>query len=505
MKSLKNAWIPLGLLGLSFCLRFLLISKGPYHIDCLKLIMTAEEFLKTGHLGMQSGLGFPLTVMLSAAFIRGVRLLGMSDPVFAVNLMSVVTSSVSVLMLYWWVKNLLDTQTALLSSLLFAVSPIFWGLSVYGKSHAPCLLFLLLGLFFLERAARGGSQKFLAISAVCFGFMGATRIIDLVLLSIPLSFFLLNRYAVSGVKEKNVPAKRGKTLCLFWCTAAAVTVAFYIPMLFTGEWASQKSLFLNDVRIGLWENFLGLASPRLSRALEFLNTNTTPVGLLLAVFGLVTLAFKKKALAAFLFLWLIFPFFFYGNLRMTVTSRYFVILLPPLYIAIGYALTRLTSGHKIKTFLGLVLFIMLWIYAFRYMYPTLKVRHHNAILPAYVQWVAKTAGQDATIICADESSFFKYYTDMNVISRPLRIGSYSQETLEAFGEKIDALLQQKTPLYIHGGSLYAYNKDNQFYNFIYDRYKLRYLGSHFYEDWHLGAMELQVHPFDLYRIEKKGF
>ncbi len=505
MKLTKNPYIiPAVILITSFSMRMLLISKGPYHIDCLKLALASQETLDTFRLQMLSGLGFPLTVLLGSLFIFLCRLFSVADPIFAVNLMSVITSSLSVWIFYLLVKELLDSKTALFSSLLFCVSPIFLGLSVYGKSHTPSLLFLFLSLYFIILSGKNRRLKTLLTGAVFLACMGATRILDLALLAIPISFFILDRdrivSATVQAPQKPLPFKN---LFIVWFAMLPLLITFYLPLFLGNNYSANKQFFLNDVRLGLLENFIGIASPRLSTAFYSLNQNTTSVGLFLATIGFVLLFHKKRALGLFLFLWILCPLLFYGNLRMTVTSRYFVILLPALYIALGYALSQLASGGKIKQTLSFMIFLMLFEYSFLFIYPMLQTRHHNAILPAFAQWVEKNTEKHAALICADESLFFKYYTKLTVIGRPLNLSVYSEDELRKYQKKLDTLLDQNIPLYIHGGSLYAYNTNNQFFDFIYKNYSLRTTGTHFYEDWHKGAMELQVFPFELYKIEKK--
>ena len=145
----KAYLIPLLLFFISFLLRLSLISKGPYHLDSLNLTLLAEKTLETGSLQSQFGPGYPLTVILAALFIFVSRIFSQNDPILAVNFMSVVFSSLCIPVFYAITDKLFGRLTAFLSAIMFSLSPIFLGVSVFGKSHTPSLFCLLVGLFYL--------------------------------------------------------------------------------------------------------------------------------------------------------------------------------------------------------------------------------------------------------------------------------------------------------------------------------------------------------------------
>ena len=173
--------IPLLLFLFSLLLRLNLISLGPYHVDCLNLIIQANATLETGQLHNLFGFGYPLTVLLGSFFIWACQLFNIYDPVFAVNLMSVVLSSLAVLINYFFVSELFDKRTALISSLLLTVFPNFLGLSIYGTSHIPAILFLELGFWMLSLYKKFPQKIFLYLSALSLGLVGAARLQDLIL------------------------------------------------------------------------------------------------------------------------------------------------------------------------------------------------------------------------------------------------------------------------------------------------------------------------------------
>jgi len=175
----------------SFVIRFALISKGPYHVDCLSLAMVSQHLADNFQLKHQFGSGYPLTVILGALFIAFTRLFQITDPVYSVNLMSVVLSSLSVGVFYVLVERLLNKRTAVFAAVAFSLSPIFLGISVYGKSHIPSLFFLLLSVYFLTRNGEDRTIKDFWLSAVFMGFMGACRLQDMVLVAPAVTVYLM--------------------------------------------------------------------------------------------------------------------------------------------------------------------------------------------------------------------------------------------------------------------------------------------------------------------------
>ena len=174
-------WIPSIIFLISFCLHLSLISKGPVTIDCLGLAINSQATLETLHLHYQSGSGYPLMVLLGSIFIAIGKYIGITDQVIAINFISVVFSSIAILAFYLLIQEICDSLTAIFASFILLLNPIFLDVSTYGINHAPALCFLLLGLLSLLHFKTAGNIINLLLSALYFGFMGATRLQDLIL------------------------------------------------------------------------------------------------------------------------------------------------------------------------------------------------------------------------------------------------------------------------------------------------------------------------------------
>jgi hypothetical protein len=129
LKKIHPFLIPFLLFFASFLLRLALISKGPYHMDCLNLAIQVERTLSTQKLQPLFGFGYPLTVLSGVFFFWLTKFWGHADPVFAVNLMSVVFGSLCIPTFYAFIKRILDERTAILSSIALSLSPLFLALA----------------------------------------------------------------------------------------------------------------------------------------------------------------------------------------------------------------------------------------------------------------------------------------------------------------------------------------------------------------------------------------
>ena len=497
----KSVLILAGVFFLSLALRFALISKGPYNLDTLNLAIKAQETLKTGRLQHLFGSGYPLTVLLGALFILVTKMSGGADPVYAVNLMSVVLSALSVALLYRIADNLFGFWAAVFASVSFSLCPIFLSLSVYGKSHAPGMFFLLLSVLFLLRFLRQPCRRDLVFSAVFFGAMGAARLQDMFLLFPAMGFGVL----FGQFLEPGFPFRGGrknlKFLAVFCLVAGGTAAAFHLPYILQkgGEYNSNVQLFW---KLGFKDLYMGFFSPLLLMAGQHLVDNFTWPGLVTILTGFFLICRKNLSFGIFLLLWVFGPLFFYGNHRFIINPRFLVVILPPLVLCQGYVLGTWSLKFRTARFVMIPVFFSMLFLTVSQVYPALKFRHDHALLPDFVRWVAASVEPDAQVIVADEALFYRYYTNCRVFYRPAHPIRTTQEELDQFKQTVDALLDQNIPVYITTASLFAYDRDRHFSDFFMSQYEGELIGSHDYEDWHLGSATTQVFLFDLYRVRK---
>ena len=478
------------LFTLSFSLRFFLISKGPYHVDCLGLAIAAENTLKTLHLNYEYGFGYPTDVILATFFVWLLRVFGFQDSVFAVNFMSVVISSLSIPLFYATIKKLLDRRTALLSALLLCFSPIYLGLSVYGKSHTPSLFFLILGIYFLINKAK---KKYFFLSAIAVGFMGATRLQDMVVMAIPISYLLF-----SGEKDLKIFFK---DLVLYWSIVFGVTALLHAPYVIgpdKEEYLSQLSAFTKDAS----SQWVSLFSPALFSCLNYFEMNSTWLGLILALLGFILLLTRKPKIFLFCFLWFMVTLLFFGNMWST-RPRYLNLTIPALCIAQGFFLAYFINLRKIFKITTLIALLIIIFIPFNSILPILWFRHQRALLPEYVQWLDRMVEKNAVFITSDEGLFINYYADHAILYKPVELYTpVAEGQFNDFKKQLDALLNQNTPLYITSKTIHAYDLSKKFKEFMLNNYKLEYVGRNYSDDWHKGELFFQAYPNYLFKITK---
>ena len=140
---------------------------------------------------------------------------------------------------------------------------------------------------------------------------------------------------------------------------------------------------------------------------------------------------------------------------------------------------------------------------FTSIFPLLYARHAYALLPDYAKWASKIIDKNARFITADDSLFYNYYGDLNLLSRPMDFLSLDDNALSNFKQKLDVLLGENIPVDTTSVGLYAYDPDRKFSSLIEKNYHLEIVGEKLYEDWHRGALKQRIFHNRLIRLRKK--
>lgn len=488
-----------GIFLASLLLRFGLMSRGPYHLDALNLAVAAGRFSRGGGLDPLLGPGYPLTVILGGAGDALLRCFGLSDPVIAVNVMSAVTGAAAVVFFYGLARQFLKPLWALTAALMFSVNPVFLGISLYGKSHAPSVMFLLAGFLALIRGCSSGSRAYLTAAAAGIGLMGAARFQDMILVmpAVMLAPF------VFGGSRRSVSSKAVTAVSV---AAAATGLAglFHLPFLLntagTG-YAEDMSWF---VASGVTDNFRGLLSPGWFVSLDILLQSLTVAGLIGAVFGAIALARSDRGRLLWLAVWLLVPVAFYGNLWTTV-PRFFAFVLPVPLILLLFGVQQIWPRGRI---LRAALVLMIGVSAmlpFARRYPVFVFRHQRALLPDFARWVQERVPPGSLIITSDACEFYRYYgEDLECLVRPVNPYGTEGHDLEEFRALIRSHLSDGKNIFISDIGLYSYNPREIFSRGLQRHFHVEEVGSHLYESWHKGELELFVSRVRLYRVSLPG-
>ncbi len=481
---------------ISFALRLLLISKGPYSVDTLNLALKAEQLVTTLQLSYSYGSGYPLTIICGGLFVALGKLAGINDPVLAVNFMSVVLGAACVPLLYAVTRRMIDPVTAVFAAVFFSTAPIILAVSTYGLSHTPALFFLLAGVLYLLRYRDEGAGRDFVISAVAIGFLGAARLQNLVLMTVPLAYLLWSA----------TPARqRVQIFIRYGLTAAVAMAAFYLPYVlgsgreaYISQWVSyREASVIPHVSPGL------LFKPLLNVLYHIIHT-FTPVGIVMIVVGgWILLKQERSKGGIFLFLWMICPVLLYSRLY-TLVPRFLTVLHPPLCIFMAFFCATLFQKGRLAQWLTILLAFVMSIGMVSIVYPVLKVRHEYAYIPEYVRWVVRKVPDNARIVTVDDSLFFRYYSNLELLSR---FHNQYKDNLQAHAEfrrELDLLLAADIPVYVTEHGLYNYDPNGSFAKLLTEEYRLQTVGAGMYEFWQESCWQPGRYPRKLYRIWPKS-
>ena len=428
----RDIWI-CSLLGLgALVMRMLLISKGPFSPESLNLALKAEATLDTMQLQYLFGTGYPLTMMITAASIFIGRFLGIDDPVFAANLMSVYASAASIPLFYLLVKRLTDVPTAVISAVLLAVSPIYLGISVYAKGHAlEISLYLRRDVVSVELRGTEGGQRLVVER-------GALR--------------LFGRGAGAG-PGLCVAGGRIYDVCLAAGSRPIATPARYVRRRVhprRGGGRDHRGVSF-AVLIGSGPGGVPRAIAQLSRAVVYRPARAEFVCVVAVLPRMVShqlhnIRFDRRSprsgprLAGQLAGHGLQPAVVRSAVRVylvidTTIPRLFTVLLPPVIV---FAAFFLAYGYRrqdrLSPTLGTLIAVLLAGTMFGNIYPVLNHRHHNAVLPDYVRWVRAQVPANARVICKDDFIFYEHYGPLATLKRP-NPGS-RLETLELYRNRL---------------------------------------------------------------------
>ncbi len=485
---MRSHTIPLLLFAFSLTLRLFLMSKGPYHGDCLFLAMAAKEFLNTHQLTFYFGTGYPLMILLGALMLAMLKIGGMTDPVFALNLLSVICGSLCVPMIYLVTRKLTDQKTALFSSLLLNINPIFLGISTYGISHSVVLLLVLVGIYLLIQHAH--RPQALMLCGLILGLCGAVRIQDMVILLVPFTYLFFTTTTASP--------NRTKKFLAFLAILLFTTLLFYIPFFFPNQ-LNQTLTTLKDSFSLTGNNYQLFSLLPLQASVNHLFIALTPIGFLLSIVGLIFIVKLNHRLAIFLLLWIICPLALYGNM-ISLAPRYLTILQPPFIIAGSYALSRLLNQGRVGSWATLGGFTLIACLSLQSILPLVTFRHQHALMVDFAHWVAANTEPNAVIITVDHNHFLEFYSQRRSPRRPANDFTLNEKNIRDFREQIKDWLNDGIPVYITSPGLYAYNAQKKFSTMILANFKLRSVGEKIVEDWYLGEIYERIGPYELLQI-----
>ncbi len=506
MPSVRSYFFPWSLFLLSFILRLSFLSKGPYHLDCLGITITAVQNIQEGKFNLYHGLGYPLYSLLTTIFVFLGQRLSLPEPVLAVNFMNVFFGALCVFPFYFLSSKLFNPGTAFFATGLLTFSPINLVTSTYGNSHIASLFFLLVSASFLLKYLEDSSHFSLLLSGLSLGCSASIRLQDTVLIVLPLGLLL---WSQSSQVSPGKNLSKAKAFVLWTASAGGVIIFFYTLFLWQSQTVAHSSF--QFLRSNISYLFSGFTPKGIHITSLCLIANFSLGGLLVAAVGAGLIRKQDRKKFFFLMSWAIVPFLFACSLIL-VTHRYLSTMIIPVLIMQGYALARFFwSTSKGFRFAAIAAFTLLCTSSFWRCYPALVLRHHNAVSPDYGAWIGLHTEPNAVIITGDDYLFIQHYGRREILPHIvtdhdscLRYPNRKQELL-AYKNHLEDLMNRGIPVYATFLGLHADNKEEYFYKFIREFYNLDFVGTAYLDLWHRGDLKPSILENDLVKLTRKSF
>ncbi|MFP4472980.1 MAG: ArnT family glycosyltransferase [Candidatus Omnitrophota bacterium] len=474
----------------------MLISRGPFHGDCLSFARAVEKTIETGRLHYLHSHGFPFTAILGTGLHYFLNVFGFNDPVMTVNLFSVIFSSISVVFLFILTRRIINTPAAFFTAVLFSLSPVFLGNSLYGNTHMPAMALFLGALLCLTQFTETSKSIWIYAAGLLWGLAFAARAQDIAIVSPAFLICLWRPHWLTPGKTPGKSFYRHKMAALGLGTAAILFL--YWPILqsrFLNQPPKAAQGFLQS------ELFHCLIFDWPSNAIYTMETFLLPnfawLGIFLIAGGSVFVWKMSWRLALILSIWIMAPLLFFSMLSI-LTPRLFMILLPPCYLLSGICLMRLFQTDKLR-WPAAVLFLLTALFPLWQVLPDFAARHQSDSLAEYARWVKTQTEPDAVIISTDYKQFLAYYGSRDVTGRMTQ--RFDQQQWRDFLNRISQLLAEDRPVYITNVGLYSY--DFNFSKRFKNHFRLEYRGYKPLDDYHTGVLRQTTYLNDLYRVRLK--
>jgi 4-amino-4-deoxy-L-arabinose transferase-like glycosyltransferase len=486
----------------AFFLRFLLISKGPYHADTLLLAETSSAILRDGRIHYLQASGLPLTALLGTVFILLNALVGLRDNIEAVNVMSVMLSSLSVCFFFLFAQRLFNKTVAWVSALVLLLHPTFWALSTFGNSHIPAIFFFVLGLNTLvgDHDKQHGRT---VLAGFLFGLAGSARLQTLIL-GLPAILVLFTAPYMTQTQHPGERRLRSHLKDMLWLliTMLATALVFYIPKLAALPAGSVLSALAAFFHSHIMQSYTHINSEAGRLGLEALFGPFTIGGVLLAMVGLWKCWQQDKMMTLFLLTWIVVPSLFYCGF-IYIVPRFFALPALAMCLLVGLGLDWAIRRHVSARLLALGLLSFSLICTTAQILPVLVFRHQHDLIVNYYQWLETQTEPHAQIMDRDNSLFMTKYAQRQPLSLPPDLVNYQAEALSAFKDDLERKLADGQPVYTTAVGLFGFNPDHRYPEFMDQYFHFELVGTHLFEDWHRGCLRQDIHYLPLFRVYVK--
>lgn len=424
--SVKTIYILTFLFLISFVPRLIYINGGLLHHDSVQTAIATEKTLETGKLHgiTENRYGYILINVVAYAIPHYMFDIKTSE--FVVTLVTIIFASLSIVMLYLFVKEITyDKYIAISSALVLSFLPIYFALTTYAKELSVSMFFILSSFYFLIKAIKTDLATYKMLFSLSLGYSLFVRVSD-VFISIPL-FLIIYLFADKFLNQDSIMLRNRYNIKNLALLSTPLFFAFVLFLIVQGNTISSQltsNQFLS-IRTSWFDFFITLL------------IYMPPIISFLFAYGIFYITKEKKYLSFCLIFWFLAVLFFYSSFA-TSKLRFFVPLLAPLSIFSGFALGKLKENYSIVSLVVLLASVTLM---FITVQPSVAYRHNYSSEREISLYFANISESNAIIIDeGDNGVFYDYYAKRKSFECPLGISSL---------DKIDHALDANIPVYFH--------------------------------------------------------
>lgn len=314
-------------------------------------------------------------------------------------------SVLTIYLTYLIAKNWFGTKTAILSLILFSISPVAIIYSRSSWNPNPMPFFSLIFIYSIYEAVIKGKFKFFILGGISLAFALQMHYLGLLLIPVAI-FWVVLLYLVIRKKRKSLLDLRIYILksLLVFSVLMSPLILFDLKHNFA-NFNALSTFFSNrqttiNLNPGNSDRFIPVVRQVTSDLLLGQDRYLSPAISLILIFVFLTLPFKKSNSLPF---WILFSWIFFGVLGLSlykqhVYAHYFGFLYPAIYIFASLSITALFEAKSFYKFLGAFLL-------FSIIYYSLK---HSPLLSTPNNQLSRTEKAVDSIIAKSQGKPFNF-------------------------------------------------------------------------------------------------
>jgi hypothetical protein len=494
--TISDTWLILVLFLFSLLLRLYFMNDGLFKYDSVDFAIQAEQTIRERAIHYAHGMGFPgMAILNGLAFGTDMLIRGVESAELSITLLSILFGAAAVILLYLFTKELTqDKFIAFTAALLFSVTPVFLSITTFAHSHGQSVFFSLLAVLLFQKSQQKEELKWkyslLMLSGLTLGFAITLRIPNVLYTVLIFLLYLDPRLE----DEKLILDKPKIKEALLYTAIFVIPLIFVFLLLYWPLISTTGFSFITETAETV--KWLGIYSNMTLFLLTWLNKTVNPIGWVLMLGG-VFYTLKLKQYSIILLVWFIIFAIYFLNLSGTVSPRYLIPLLLPIYIYLATALEWVKNKNQM---LAALLIVILLLTMFMPMYPLLEFRRDYCGPKEFAYYVQQNTEPNSVILAMDEWIHISYYGKRAVLTHT-QDGNYTK--IQEFVNEIDNYLDNNTPVYIIE-TAFSYDPGQKVQQAILNRYNLTLIGSHLNEDYHKKEMYDGKFEERLFKINHRG-